>query len=160
MLRAVLGKGRRRLEQSPASSDEATSDIEAETEEGFAEDDLHIEPWISWLQRTTEEVKAAMAKLKMYDWVTTARQRQWEWACKVVNHAAERWTPRILQWQPKQGYRRIGHPQLRWLDPIEKFARRWSGSTDANSWIYLLANKGEAEAAMEGYIDYCNENVV
>ena len=157
MLRAVLGKGRRRLEQKSSSSDGATSDVEEGTQGGRVEEELHIETWISWLQRTTEDVKAAMSKLKMNDWVTTARQRQWSWACKVVSHASERWTARILLWQPKQGYRLVGRPRLRWLDPIEKIARRWSGSADVHSWIYLMANDKEAKAAMQGYIDYCSE---
>ena len=110
---------------------------------------LHLETWIGWLQRTTEEVKSAMEKLNMDDWVAIARQRQWSWACKVVHHAADRWTARILQWQPDQGCRQVGHPRRRWLDPIDRFAQSWSHTNDVNAWIHLLANKEEANATVQ-----------
>ena len=93
----------------------------------------------------------------MDDWFTAVRKRQWKWASKVVQHDAQRWTTRIVQWQPKEGVREVGHPRARWIDPIEKFAAAWTGMTEASgAWIYLLGNAEEADSALKEYVDYCN----
>ena len=121
------------------------------------EDEGQLESWADWLQRTTAEVKTAMTKLKMDDWVTKVRKRQWKWASQVVQHDAQRWTVRILHWQPKEGVREVGRPRARWIDPIEKFASSWTGLTEAScAWMYLLANAEEADSTLKEYADYCN----
>ena len=158
MLRAILGKGRRTLEHESASPAEQNTESEggAEDEDDIAEDEGHLETWKDWLQHTTEEVRTAMEKLQIDDWVTIVRKSQWRWAGKVVQHAAERWTPRVLHWQPVEGLRQVGRPRRRWIDPIETFAQTWAGMPAANdAWIYLLAEKEEANAALQGYVDYC-----
>ena len=153
MLRAIVGKGRRTLEQASASSAEDGS----QTEEDAAESDEHLESWIDWMQRTTEEVRTAMQKLKIDDWVTVVRKNQWRWAGRVVQHTTERWTSRVLYWLPQEGSRAVGHPRCRWTDPIQNFAKEWTGmADDCDAWLYLLANKKEATAALPEYINYCS----
>ena len=143
MLRALLGKGRRVLEQASGTPADATSDStgEEEQEEVVEEDVEYLETWKDWLQRTTQEVRAAMEKLNMDDWVTTVRKRQWRWASRVVNHKPDRWTSRVLHWQLQKGLRKVGHPKRRWVDPIEAFAVTWTGIEDAkNAWVLLHAH--------------------
>ena len=77
MLRAILGKGRKQLEQehdTPAKEDSESQEWE-EGEGDIAEDEKHLEAWKDWLKRTTAEVRAAMQKLRIGDWVTLARKR-------------------------------------------------------------------------------------
>ena len=149
-----IGKRRRRLSREEATDSEVE---EGSGSEGVDEGEQDLEPWKDWLQRTTADVEMAMQKLNMDDWVTIARQRQCSWACTVVHHAAERWTARILHWQPEEGYRRVGHPRQRWLDPIKRFAQNWSCATPADAWLYLLANKEEADKTLQEYSGFCNK---
>ena len=97
-----------------------------------------------------------MAKLKIDDWVTAVRKRQWKWASKVTQHHVQRWTVRILQWQPNEGVRQVGRPRFRCIDPIQKFAQTWTGMTAGSSaWMYLLGNATEAKSALPDYVDFC-----
>ena len=59
MLRAILGHGRRTLEQQSASGEDDVGTEEAPTESADDEDDCALESWRDWLQRTTEEVELA-----------------------------------------------------------------------------------------------------
>ena len=158
MLRAILGKGRRIVEREETSSTEDQHESnDGAQDDSSMEDEGQLESWADWFQRTTTEVRSAMTKLKMDDWVTTVRKWQWKWASKVVQHDAQRWIVRILHWQPKEGMRQVGHPRARWIDPIEKFASVWTGMTEASgAWIYLLSNAEEADSALKHYVDYCN----
>ena len=156
MLRAILGKGRRRVEQedtstSPdVSSDGTHSDLSSD-------DEGQLESWTDWLHRTTAEVRTSLSKLRIDEWGAAARKRQWKWASSVVQHSAERWTARILHWQPSEGVRQVGRPRLRWIDPIQSFAQHWTGLTDDNdSWMYLLGNASQAHAALGDYVSFCS----
>ena len=158
MLRAVLGKGRRQLEQEAGSSSDSATD-NAAVEQNASEDGL--ETWIDWLHRTTQEVRTAMDKLKMDDWVTLVRKSQWRWASKVAQHSTQRWTVRVLWWQPEEGCRQVGRPRSRWIDPLQSFAQSWTGMDDAREALfYLLANEKEAKKALPAYVDHCAAEIV
>ena len=155
MLRAILGKSRRRIEQEAEStlSSNAGSDGDAGED---SEDEAPIESWTDWLQRTTAEVRAAMSKLNLDEWAVTARRRQWTWACSVARHSPQRWTSRILHYQPAEGLRHVGRPRLRWIDPIDKFAQDWTGMPEtSNAWVYLLGSTSEADRALTDFMQFC-----
>ena len=66
----------------------------------------------------THEALEVLEKVGAEDWVTLLRRQKWRWAEKVVNHDADRWTRKILHWIPAEGVRVVGHPKLRWIDPL------------------------------------------
>ena len=99
-----------------------------------------------------------MKKVGAEDWVTLLRKRKWRWAEKVVNHEADRWTAKILEWMPSEGARFVGHPKLRWLDPIQNFVASLADSSNqVVAWLYLLHNHKEAEAALPRFLDFCRD---
>ena len=114
-----------------------------------------MESWGEWLSRTTHEALEVLEKVGAEDWVALLRKRKWIWAEKVVNHAGDRWTSRILTWSPKEGARFVGHPKLRWLDPIQNFATSLSGDEEGDAWIYLLRSNTEARDALPQFLQYC-----
>ena len=154
MLRAILGK-HRRLIQTDISSHSETSGSEAaagEVEEPGVEEEL--ESWADWLKRTTSEAEAAMRKVGVDDWVTLLRKGKWFWASRVSHHSSMRWTARVLYWQPAEGLRSVGHPLLRWLDPIQRYAASLSDLPDA--WMYLLQDRAEASDALPDFLQWCD----
>eukprot|EP00973_Karenia_brevis_P001357 184209-Karenia_brevis.AAC.1 len=64
-----------------------------------------------------------MRALKIDDWGTNQRKRQWDWAQKVATSTSDAWTRRALLWNPdidsrRQPTRKQGHPKKRWTDSI------------------------------------------
>jgi hypothetical protein len=154
MLRAILGKGRKVLESTTVSSQDGSSGQSQNSEE--SREEAQLESWQDWIQRTTHEALEAMGKVGLEDWVVLARKRKWQWACKIAKHSDARWTQRILMWEPNEGFRVVGHPMLRWIDPIDAFARTLTGCDDvSDAWIYLLSHEKEAAAATNGYLQHC-----
>ena len=97
-----------------------------------------------------------LEKVGAEDWVTLLRRQKWRWAEKVVNHDADRWTRKILHWIPAEGVRVVGHPKLRWIDPIQSFASSLSGSAnDTDAWLYLLHLHEEAVKALPRFLEFC-----
>jgi len=64
------------------------------------------------------------------DAVTEATKRKWKWAEQIVKAGDNRWTRRLLEWQPRgtggdagrrrQWKRRTGRPKTRWRDVFRK----------------------------------------
>ena len=59
---------------------------------------------------------------KFADIVEAARRRKWRWAKKVANMSSDRWTRRLIEWQPRIGYRGRGRPPMRWRDELKECA--------------------------------------
>ncbi|CAH2258529.1 jg12369 [Pararge aegeria aegeria] len=62
--------------------------------------------------------------------VTDIAQRvaklKWQWAGNIVRRRDGRWGPKVLEWQPRPGKRRVGRPPTRWTDDIRRVAgSRW-----------------------------------
>ena len=92
----------------------------------------------------------------MDDWVSCVRQQQWKWAAQLMQHSEERWTSRILFWTPTEGYRSVGHPRSRWIDPIDQFARSLVDvADDSEAWWYVLADEAEALKVLPQYVAHC-----
>ena len=156
MLRAILGKGRRKVDSTISSQSTDSSSDDKEIPD-LPEDEV-LESWGDWLSRTTHEALKVLEKVGAEDWVTVLRKRKWSWAEKVVNHSEDRWTSRILYWNPDEGVRSVGHPKLRWLDPIKNFATSLSDlGPEVETWICLLKNKQEATRALPEFLKYCED---
>ena len=62
---------------------------------------------------------------------------------------------------PSEGARFVGHPKLRWIDPIANFvASLADSSTLADAWLYLLLNHKEAEEALPGFLSFCQDSQI
>jgi len=155
MLRAILGKGRRRQENLDSSQTIDSSDDGAELPE-LPESEV-LESWSDWLLRTTHEALQVLEKVGAQDWVTFLRKQKWRWAQKVLKHSDARWTVKILHWVPDEGLRNVGHPKLRWRDTLQNFAAGLTGASDTtDAWQYLLLNKEEADDALPHFLKYCD----
>ena len=109
-----------------------------------------------WLSRTTQEALEVLKKVGAEDWLTLMHRRKWRWAEKVVNHEEPRWTAKILLWLPTEGARCVGHPKLRWLDSIQKFAAsRAESSMGSDAWLYLLRDHKKAGKALPHFVHFC-----
>ena len=78
-------------------------------------------------------------------------------SCRL-KHSDARWTAKILHWVPDEGLRNVGHPKLRWRDPLQNFAAGLTGASDTtDAWQYLLLNKEEADDALPHFLKYCKD---
>ena len=153
MLRAILGRSRHKKTRSNSGESTGTDD-DSEVEE-VPEVEV-LESWQDWLSRTTQEALEVLKKVGAEDWLTLMHRRKWRWAEKVVNHEEPRWTVKILLWIPTEGARCVGHPKLRWLDSIQKFAAsRAESSTGSDAWLYLLRDHKKAGKALPHFVHFC-----
>ena len=70
-----------------------------------------------------------MRKLKIDDWITTARRRKWKWAHKLATAGNNTWTTKALRCEPTvdeqlNARRRTGRPKTRWCDDIRKYVQQ------------------------------------
>ena len=111
--------------------------------------DIHIYIYICvhiWIRRVTHHIKTHIHKLKIESWVSRARGNKWDLAGKVSHHVPERWTNRLLNWDPSCDFdgivcrasRRQAHPKLRWTDDLTRFMNYCNG---ASTWQQLASHK-------------------
>ena len=80
------------------------------------EDSETGEEWIEWIVRATHKVEDVMRSLNIPGWVEEQQTRKHKLAQRVGNTSDNRWTTRLLHWQPLNGQRRVGRPYARWTD--------------------------------------------
>ena len=136
MLRMVLGRGRRRVENQDGET--SGSDVQSNAGEGEMSDvqavvngeGEELEPFVDWIRRVTHEAESRLQGLKQKTWVENARTRKWRWASRVLcTHAEDRWARIAYDWDPRThrdagrplARRRAAGPRKRWFDEIEKF---------------------------------------
>ena len=164
MLRMVLGAGRRRqqrdFERVPTATGDEVADDESDhdvdsnatvlsAEQILTSVDDAIEPWVEWIRRTTHKIEELARSVKVESWVVRARSAKWRLAHRVANQHPDRWTHRVLNWNPEVSFdglicrarRRQSRPSLRWLDDIHQFmqqfheGRPWQSlACDARTW--------------------------
>ena len=74
----------------------------------------------------------------MKEWVEQYRERKWNWAKKLANMSEDRWAKVLLMWEPTDGSRRWGHPDLRWDDGIASIFAEDSDSNRRDWLIFAL----------------------
>ncbi len=132
----------------PPPDAEANEEIESE-----------LEPWSDWIQRVTHKIEDQARSLNILTWVVKARALKWKLAQRVANHSTDRWTSKILNWDPNihfdgwrcKAQRRESRPRLRWADDLTKYAQIKCGTND---WQALSQNSADWASEQEGY---CND---
>jgi len=151
MLRLILG-GRRRRTTVPAADESLDSSSDADVTsnpsqmeiENNPDDDDELEPWADWIRRTTHQAEDCLAALKVEMWVVKARRMKWQWAQKLLFQAPlDRWSVRILQWDPEihfdgmisRALRRPGRQRTRWTCDFMKFAD--TTGCEHSTWAHI-----------------------
>eukprot|EP00973_Karenia_brevis_P041700 5771853-Karenia_brevis.AAC.1 len=75
MLRWMLGSGRRKIPAESNDQEADTSDDEFPEPADDSDQNLGLEPWESWISRTTHQVEEQMRQCKIEDWVVCQRRR-------------------------------------------------------------------------------------
>ncbi len=70
------------------------------------------------------------------DILMTIKKKKWSWAGHIMGRTDNRWTKRVMEWQPKKTPRKARGGRVRWRDEISAFAGvRWSSlTTDREKW--------------------------
>ena len=137
MLRAILRRGRKRL---PNNNDEGEAELES---------------WVEWVKRTTVEAESLYKEFGGMDWVREQRRRKWQWAGHIARRTDERWTRRVLDWEP-WGVRKRGRPCARWTDVIRKFFEDSFGeNVPTDYWKSQAQNRQTLHLSEQEFLDYC-----
>ena len=80
------------------------------------EDGQMTETWVEWIARATHTVEEAMQSLGLKGWVEAQRLRKEQLADRIHCTSGNRWSKRVLHWQPEGGFRRVGRPRTKWSD--------------------------------------------
>ena len=82
-----------------------------------------------------------MGRVGVRDWVEEQRRLKWKWAGHVARRLDNRWTNKVLFWQPA-GQRQQGRPQTRWEDTIKQFlSARFQDGIDTQTWTELAQDR-------------------
>eukprot|EP00973_Karenia_brevis_P012964 1759288-Karenia_brevis.AAC.1 len=99
------------------------------------------------MQRVTRVVDAQLLNVTPDDWIHAQRRRKWRLAGHVARRDDGRWSTRVVQWCPAEGYRDPGHPRKRWADELDSFFRkRWGAS---KGFWFCIAQDRDKWHAME-----------
>ena len=104
------------------SSGESSSNSEDDWEhrdQADANQELEVEDWVTWLQRTTRTAINQLRKLGLDDWVAEQKKKKWALAGHTARRWDGRWSTALLHWTP-DGLRKVGGPKKRWTQCIEE----------------------------------------
>jgi hypothetical protein len=90
-------------------------------------------------RKTNEWLRGAT---KVTDIVESYRKRKWNWGQRIAKMDEERWTRRVVEWQPRMGHRGRGRPVRRWRDDFKNIA--------GTNWFRVARND---EASWQGFGD-------
>ena len=93
---------------------EMSKDVEDEEKGG------ELEPWHVWAQRVTHLAVDEMRRAEVEDWGEAVRRKIWVLAGHISRRDDERWSTKMLEWQPERGIRKVGHPDKRWSDDLDR----------------------------------------
>ena len=103
------------------------------------------EPWVDCMIRSASRVDEFSAWLGLEDWACAHRRRKWIWAGRLARRSDDRWSQRILDWQPIGGLGRgQGRPKLRWEDELSEFP--------GGDWMNVAAEEAGWLCATEGFV--------
>ena len=58
-----------------------------------------------------------------------------KWAKSIANMSDDRWAKILLLWEPREGSRAVGHPELRWDDRISKMFASNVVDNNRHDWL-------------------------
>lgn len=113
------------------------------------ENDIENEDFVTWLQRSTQQLRILIHDVAVKDWVEVQRKRQWKLAGSTLTHNDGRWSQQAIETacSPSggglQGCRKQGRPQKRCADDIESFIREVYGAskTARVDWLQVARCK-------------------
>ena len=88
----------------------------------------------SWIREQT----------KVEDMLSTIKKKMWTWAGHVMRQTDNRWTVRVIEWQPKDDKRRQDRQRTRWGDDIKSF--------DGVTWNRQAADRDEWRRLGEAFV--------
>ena len=141
----MVGVRRLAREDSDSSSSQGEYNFDQSDTEDSADD--AGETWIEWIQRSTYIAEEHLARAKLDDWVTEQRRRLFRWAGHAARRTDNRWSTRVLEWQPIDGKRLIGRPKRRWSDTLNDYFLTEHG-LEKGSW-QALAQCQDTWSALE-----------
>lgn len=106
------------------------------------------EDWVTYVRRATHHREALATAHAAQDWVDLQRKRKWKLAGQTARQSDDRWSKRLLTWQPwfrSAPRRNVGHPRKRWDDGIVNLAGK--------AWTEEAADMTRWNALEAGYID-------
>eukprot|EP00973_Karenia_brevis_P079033 10967489-Karenia_brevis.AAC.1 len=71
---------------------------------------MEVDDWVEWVQRATHTAEEHLRRCGIEDWVTAQRRKKWRWAGHLARRADGRWSTKLLEWTPVDGFRNPGHP--------------------------------------------------
>ena len=104
-----------------------------------------LESWVDFIKRSTHKVEDMMTGCGLQDWVAMHKRRKWRFAGRTARADDERWSTKLINWQPPHGQgRAVGHPNKRWADEILKYC--------GGNWMETARDERLWEILEEGYI--------
>lgn len=88
--------------------------------------------------------RAIRQKTKIVDALRVAAKLKWKWAGHTARLTDNRWSERVLYWEPRDGRRARGRPVRRWKDDIE--------SNAGKLWTRTAQNRKEWQELEEAYV--------
>ena len=136
-----------------AERKEVEAEEHAETEDDAEEADV-LEPWLELLRRTARWTEDQIRKAGQKEWITSWRERQWAWACKLMTADAAKWSAVATHWEPllhssRPRGRAPSRPRKRWDQDIidyleERFpnsGRTWKDrAKEKTEWMKLASD--------------------
>ena len=81
------------------------------------------ETWVDFVKRSAHTVDSMADFHGLENWAMAYRRRKWRFAGRLARQTDDRWSAKLLEWQPCHGMGRSrGHPKTRWADQIEALA--------------------------------------
>ena len=148
--------------QEESSDDESTSndapcnidgDIDNNDDEKSSQHEH--ENWVDWIRRATREAEAKMQQAGLESWTTMHRRRKWQWAHRIATQEQDRWTARIIRWQPQIHSKRLvkrkqSRLRRRWDVDIQQYLQTALGH-NAEHWQHLAKNADAWYNLQKGY---------
>ena len=129
MLRMVLNAKRRTIHYSSTAPSVDT------TKSDDGSDDSNLEPWADFLKRTARWTEEQLQNAGLSQWLVLWKRRKWQWAGKLVEEGADKWSTRAALWQPltqssaPRG-RRQARPRRRWDQDLVDHIKQILPETD------------------------------
>ena len=90
-------------------------------------DKCEKEDWIDFIEKSTKEAEEPMKKTKIPCWIETHRRLKWRMVLRLASLPHERWTNKIIEWNPGldkiRTNRSVGRPRKRCEDDINVFLK-------------------------------------
>lgn len=92
-------------------------------------------------------------KTGMTDVIHRVKSTKWHWGGHIARIEDERWTKRVLDWEPYQHKRPVERPPERWDSDIERFLIREQHTRNQN-WQQMVNDRNKWKSLKEAYLQF------